>query len=689
MYMDYSCIKRKKIGNMCSNGTFTPTDGPFYLYNTDYPSSMEATVGVCQCEIKSDSANIQFYSIDIRLEKYGNECKQTFNVTDSEGTVYWDCESAPIFNVTKLTKNQVVTITFRNNLPVDGGHVWIGFSGDSDDTLKIDCTHQLKEVTVQSTTPLHSTNSAQATDELTRTQGSTIEHESTSTEETTNRHEPVTTDSTSSFYETTIFTEPSPSITKTTVTAIATTRVHESTKETTNTDVSASTTVFQTTSTTKNMITDGKTGTREPITTTKGASSIPDPFATSTQNVIPTTQSLTEQLKIVIKEESRLFPIMLAILLIMVFCVIVVLVCWLIGRNRGERQISPGRDGQETVIDISDENANKRIGERTNNKNENTVASTAKVVSPTHSYLQVDGVPSEDDLSSIRHKATVTNDDGTVKNVQCVKSTQTDNNDNKTNEVVSPTNSYVHVWGASSENDFSSLRHGAALKHEDKTEQNSQYVEMTQTDNNDDRTSEDRSPTNIHLSASGSSIERAPSQIHRGPFKDEAKTEQSIPYTGSMYMENNDKNNTGRNLTSINTEGPVNERDDNGEITTEQRLQSDEIMHIDSSDRDNSESRILESIHIHEKERDVNGKGTVRQWDQREQGTQTEYKVTTLRKGGKIERYATSFEHTLNSLPEEDICGENETGQLVLQHPGSPKNKKRHKKRHEKKNRPK
>ena len=105
------------------------TDSAFYLYNTNYPSNMSSTIRSCQCQISTTGTNIQFYSVDMRLHKYNNECKQTFNISDSDGVTSWDCDSAPIFNVTSVPKNQAMTLTFTNYLPVNGGNIWIGFSG--------------------------------------------------------------------------------------------------------------------------------------------------------------------------------------------------------------------------------------------------------------------------------------------------------------------------------------------------------------------------------------------------------------------------------------------------------------------------------------------------------------------------------------------------------------------------------
>ncbi|XP_060589917.1 uncharacterized protein LOC132745110 isoform X2 [Ruditapes philippinarum] len=151
MYFDYSCIPRTRIGNICSNRSFKFTDEAFYLYNGNYPDNVPSTTDFCTCQIQTNGTTIEFYSIDMRLEKYNNECKQALNVTDSNGTTAWDCDSAQIFNVTKLVMGQTVTLAFENDLPIDGGFVWIGFHGNRNDTLEIECSYEKK---VLSTTPV-------------------------------------------------------------------------------------------------------------------------------------------------------------------------------------------------------------------------------------------------------------------------------------------------------------------------------------------------------------------------------------------------------------------------------------------------------------------------------------------------------------------------------------------------------
>ncbi|XP_060600958.1 uncharacterized protein LOC132754361 [Ruditapes philippinarum] len=124
----------------------------FIFYNTNYPDSVSSFIGLCQCQITTTGQSIQFYSIDIRLEKYGNECKQTLNITDSNGFTLLDCASATIFNVTKAAKTRAVTLTFKNDLPEDGGNIWIGFSSEEKETLRIECGYQMKQVTTESST---------------------------------------------------------------------------------------------------------------------------------------------------------------------------------------------------------------------------------------------------------------------------------------------------------------------------------------------------------------------------------------------------------------------------------------------------------------------------------------------------------------------------------------------------------
>ncbi|XP_060589922.1 uncharacterized protein LOC132745112 isoform X4 [Ruditapes philippinarum] len=169
MFMEYSCINRTKIVNMCSNKSHTASSGTVYLTTPNYPESLKPDIDVCKCHIQTNGTKLSFYSIDVRLYKFGNDCKQSMNVTDSDGATVWDCESAPKFNITNDTFNAQATVTINNYLIVDGGQAWIGFSGGEGNILTINCQN---EQTSDSTTPFQRTSS---TDNITTTSFSRTE----------------------------------------------------------------------------------------------------------------------------------------------------------------------------------------------------------------------------------------------------------------------------------------------------------------------------------------------------------------------------------------------------------------------------------------------------------------------------------------------------------------------------------
>ncbi|XP_053398098.1 uncharacterized protein LOC123553323 [Mercenaria mercenaria] len=333
MYMDYSCIKRTKIGDMCSNSTYTTTDGTFYLYNSGYPSSVKATVDFCQCDIQSDAASIQFYTIDLRLKKDGNECKQSLNITDSEGTTTWDCESAPIFNLTKRIHYPVVTATFINDLQIDGGYVWIGVSGDGGDQVLIDCRYQLKEGTIQTTTPIQYTSTAKGptvTMSTALSSESTFEiHRSTASDERT----PALQESTLSASESSFtFFGPTVSISETTF------AIHEST--------------FSTYASTSAVI-DSTMYT-----------------STTSKYTTPNTQSSTHPYTIVIKDyrQTIIVYVVCGLVVLVLICILVMKIC-----KKATSQVGPLRVEEGTSSGTN--SGNRRLSMETkadNSSNDNT-----------------------------------------------------------------------------------------------------------------------------------------------------------------------------------------------------------------------------------------------------------------------------------------------------------------------------
>ncbi|XP_060589920.1 mucin-3B-like isoform X2 [Ruditapes philippinarum] len=187
MVMDYSCIERNRIGDMCSNKTYNVTSGAFYLTNTDYPKSVVSTIASCECQIQTNGTNIQFYSVDIRPGMHGDICKQGVNITDSNGVTTWNCKETPLFNITELTKGHLITVNLTNDLEEDGGHIFMGFSGVGSEMLTVSCSYEMKHESPKPTSTA-TLNTLQPTESV------SIKHTSMSIlqpSETTTRHTPT------------------------------------------------------------------------------------------------------------------------------------------------------------------------------------------------------------------------------------------------------------------------------------------------------------------------------------------------------------------------------------------------------------------------------------------------------------------------------------------------------------------